>query len=199
MNEYVIKTAPRPQPDGKRLLVVDENAPIRRILSTLGEEWGLRPTTRQTGREALPCSSAGEKFYVAILNVLVLKLDDAILACDDSGAAPVVIATAPAGETQPDRLLLAENNLVNQKVVLHLLAKLGFRTGLAADALEATRLLEETFSDRAHRPWIFTHTANAIECDRGRCLAAGREDYLTKPIKAAGSPPRLTGREPPGY
>lgn len=47
--------------------------------------------------------------------------------------------------------MLAEDNVVNQKVLLHPLAKLGFRADLAAAGLEATGLVVETFSDRARR------------------------------------------------
>ncbi len=262
-----VRVAPRPQLDGKRLLVVDDNSTSRRILSTLGEKWGLRPTTLQTGREALARLAAGEEFDLAILDMLMPELDGAMLAREirgtaagarlplillsslghgpgpeasrlfavqltkpakpaqlfaavttalglaheDPAAPPVVITTAPAGETQPDRLLLAEDNVVNQKVALHLLAKLGFRADLAAngleavaavarqtydvilmdmqmpemDGLEATRLLVETYPERAHRPWIIALTANAMEGDRELCLAAGMDDYLTKPIKPA--------------
>jgi CheY-like chemotaxis protein len=117
---------------------------------------------------------------------------------------PVVAATAKAV-----RVLLAEDNLVNQKVALHMLAALGYRADLAAngleviealerqaydvilmdvqmpemDGLEAARRIVARQPDRTKRPWIIALTANAIEGDRDICLAAGMDDYISKPIK----------------
>ncbi|HTL90661.1 MAG TPA: response regulator, partial [Leptolyngbya sp.] len=108
--------------------------------------------------------------------------------------------------SQPLRILLAEDNVVNQKVALHLLARLGYRADVAGnglevlaalerqtydvilmdvqmpdmDGLEATRQIIQTQSDR---PCIIAMTANAMEGDRQRCLEAGMNDYLSKPIR----------------
>lgn len=117
----------------------------------------------------------------------------------------------PAITPQADRLLLAEDNVVNQKVTLALLHKLGFRADVAAnglevlaaverqpydvilmdvqmpkmDGLEAARRLGQSRSGSDPRPWIIAVTANAMQGDREQCLAAGMDDYISKPIKSA--------------
>ncbi len=126
-------------------------------------------------------------------------------------AAAVVTELVPGvpGETRADRILLAEDNLVNQKVAVHMLARLGFRadvvsTGLEVlaavrrhryalilmdvqmpqmDGLEAARRLIADQPDANLRPWMIALTANAMQGDRERCLEAGLDDYLSKPIK----------------
>ncbi|MEO7412266.1 MAG: response regulator, partial [Opitutaceae bacterium] len=108
-----------------------------------------------------------------------------------------------------EHVLIAEDNVVNQKVALLMLGKLGFRAdvtgnGLEAlealqrqtynvvlmdvqmpemDGLEATRRICQQWQDPAKRPWIIALTANAMQGDRELCMAAGMDDYITKPIK----------------
>ncbi len=110
----------------------------------------------------------------------------------------------------PLRILLAEDNLVNQKVAIRLLAKLGYRVDLAAnglevldalqrqpydlilmdvqmpemDGLEATRRIrEEWLSDE--RPRIVALTAHAHDEARKLCEESGMDDYVTKPVRLA--------------
>jgi CheY-like chemotaxis protein len=51
------------------------------------------------------------------------------------------------------------------------------------DGLEATRRVVAGQPDAAKRPWIIALTANAVQGDRELCLAAGMDDYISKPIK----------------
>jgi len=117
--------------------------------------------------------------------------------------------TAPA-VARAEQILLAEDNAVNQKVAVHLLRNLGFRADVVAnglevleavrrqpydvilmdvqmpemDGLEAARRLVQTRPDPRDRPWIIALTANAMQGDREACLAAGMDDYISKPIKS---------------
>ena len=130
---------------------------------------------------------------------------------DPTADGKTVAPPAPTITPQADRLLLAEDNIVNQKVTLALLHKLGFRADVAADGLEvlaaverqpydvilmdvqmpkmdgleAARRLGQTRTDSAPRPWIIAVTANAMQGDREQCLAAGMDDYISKPINSA--------------
>src|SRR6185295_15792285 len=107
------------------------------------------------------------------------------------------------GARHPLRILLAEDNVVNQKVALRLLGQLGYRADLAAngleaidavgrqaydvvlidvqmpelDGFEASREINRRWS-RAQRPRIVAMTANAMQGDRELCVAAGMDDYV---------------------
>jgi CheY-like chemotaxis protein len=103
---------------------------------------------------------------------------------------------------RPLKILLAEDNVVNQKLALRLLGQMGYRADVASNGIEAiesvTRQpydvilmdvqmpemggLEATQQIRA-QPHIIGITANAMQGDREVCLAAGMDDYIAKPIR----------------
>ena len=111
------------------------------------------------------------------------------------------------GARHPLRILLAEDNVVNQKLAVRLLEKLGYRADIAGNGLEAIEALERQTYDlllsdvqmpemdgleatrriierwSGDRPRIVAMTAEAMAGDRERCLAAGMDDYITKPIR----------------
>ncbi len=110
------------------------------------------------------------------------------------------------GERLPLRILAVEDNATNQKLILLILERLGYRAdsafhGLEAlealsrhtydvvlmdvqmpemDGLEATRRIRQSHGSQ---PRIIAMTANAMDSDRQACLTAGMDDYISKPIQ----------------
>lgn len=117
---------------------------------------------------------------------------------------------SPFDDAPRPRVLVTEDNAVNQKVAQRMLERLGFDSDLACDGQEALDHLDRTdfdlilmdcqmprmdgfeavarirdrHDDRAEIP-IIGVTANAMEGDRDRCLQAGMDDYLSKPLNLA--------------
>ena len=249
---------------GKRLLVVDDNATNRRVLSLQAAKWGMATRDTESPNEALRWIEAGEGFDVAILDMHMPEMDGLALARRIRAARralPLVLFSSlgrrEAGDTEglfdaylakpirqshlfdtlvslfarepaalvaparakpqidpemalrhPLRILLAEDNVVNQKLALRLLQQMGYRADLASNGIEAIESVERQTYDvvlmdvqmpemdgleaskritarwsPAERPRIVAMTANAMQGDRDMCLAAGMDDYITKPIR----------------
>jgi len=262
---YLARDAP--QLAGKRVLIVDDNATSRRILTTVTHSLGMLPRTAASGPEALGWIEQGDMFDVGILDMHMPEMDGVMLAAEirsrpgginlplvllsslggDVAAPPNQFAAtltkpvkpsiisrvlvgllrasptpndptvpAPPRPGLPDReaqrrerVLVVEDNLVNQKVALLQLAKLGYRADVAGNGLEAVqavqrqrydivfmdvqmpemdgheaaRRLHQEFPEAAQRPWIIALTASAMQGDREDCLIHGMDDYISKPIK----------------
>lgn len=256
-----------PQLDGKRVLVVDDNATNCEILLHQTQAWGMRPRATQSPAEAVRWVEAGEQFDLAILDMQMPQMDGLVLAATLHRVPrmvqlPVVILTSmgrqevsrrdreavtaflnkpikqahlyntlvmalggraksilPSRSDQisvdphladrfPLRILLAEDHAVNQKVALQILQRMGYRADVAANGLEALDALRRQIYDVVlmdvqmpemdgleaarricqdwsleRRPWIIAMTANAMQGDRDQCMAAGMDDYISKPIR----------------
>ncbi|MGH8802491.1 MAG: response regulator, partial [Casimicrobiaceae bacterium] len=277
---------------GKRVLIVDDNATNRRVLTLQAAKWGMAPRDTASATEALRWLTEGAAFDVAILDMHMPEMNGVALAkhirelpakepasATQPGSAkepasatlPIVLfsslgrreagdddklfaaflskplhqsqlfdtlagllahdAAQPTAAAQsagpaaaargagpridpgmaarhPLRILLAEDNVVNQKLALRLLQQMGYRADLASngieaiesverqpydvvlmdvqmpemDGLEASREINRRWPDGG-RPRIVAMTANAMQGDREMCLDAGMDDYLTKPIR----------------
>ncbi len=264
---------PRPDIQGVRVLVVDDNATNRRILKEMLSGWGMKPTTTSDGPSALralaDAREEGDAYDLVISDLNMPEMDGLTLAETivgrsllksraiimlTSGARPwqsenltslgvesqllkpakqsevynAVVASlvgrdaaAPSSLSRHElkqivpssrslRILLAEDNQVNQILAIGILEKIGHQVTVASTGVEALKLLQQSEFDVAlmdvqmpdmdgleatrqlrqierstgkHLP-IIAMTAHAMMGDRENCLAAGMDDYLSKPIRA---------------
>jgi len=264
-----------------RVLIVDDNATNRKILSHQLSSWGMIHHETDSGARALEllrlAAAQGNSYDLAILDLMMPGMDGFELARrikDDTiiagthlvlltsygqrgdsptareasvaayltkpirqsqlfdcltkvvskasgvpGKEPVSLATpteliprpAPKEKTvTPYKLiLLAEDNIVNQKVAVRQLQKLGYRVDAVANGREAVEALQRIPYDlvlmdcqmpemdgyeataeirrrerQTKHTIIVAMTANALQGDREKCLAAGMDDYISKPVKS---------------
>jgi CheY-like chemotaxis protein len=259
---------------GRHLLIVDDNATNRRILTLQTRKWGMIPRDAQSGAEALEWLRAGESFDLAVLDMRMPDMDGLMLAGEirklpagqtmplmlltlvgvhserpefssacfaaclakpikpaqlqealcrvlsgSKPAAPIAPVSAKLDATLasrlPLRVLVCDDNVINQKVAIRLLHQMGYRADVAAnglealealdrqpydlifmdvmmpemDGLEATRQIRARLKQPSQFPKyksamiIVAMTASAMQGDREKCLAAGMDDYVSKPVR----------------
>ncbi len=249
---------------GKRVLVVDDNATNRKVLTLQTAKWGMVVRDTESAGQALRWLDSGVAFDVAVLDMHMPEMDGLTLAghihlrrpklplvlfsslgrreagdtqglftaylskplrqshlfdtlarlFSPNGAAEAVVTTvkpkmdAEMAQRHPLRILLAEDNVVNQKLAMRLLQQMGYRADLASNGVEAVESVARQVYDvvlmdvqmpemdgleaarqittrwqSLERPRIVAMTANAMQGDREACLAAGMDDYITKPIR----------------
>jgi len=195
MNEFILANHIRQTPESKCSVVM--------LLSSLLE---MRPETN-------PFRQMGVKTYLT-KPIARSDLHGALLAARDGRPVVAAHSKPDAGisrECVPLRILLAEDNFVNQKVAVRLLEKQGHqvvlaetgREALAAiqkstfdivlmdvqmpdmDGLEATLAIREQERHTGRRLPVIAMTANAMQGDREKCLEAGMDGYISKPVDSA--------------
>jgi PAS domain S-box-containing protein len=144
---------------------------------------------------------------LALRNTLINIFQGTAVFNEDASTRSGYIDTT-MGKAKPLRILLAEDNVINQKVALRLLEKMGYRADISAnglevldalnrqqydvilmdvqmpemDGLEATRQIRELEQDGDHKSYIIAMTAHAMQGDRQWCIEAGMNNYISKPV-----------------
>lgn len=192
---------------------------------TLEEALDALPAVHPPVLACLAQPQAGRRAALSgrgVVDMLTLPVKQSALfnaltvAFTDNGQPPVATLAeplpappdSPAPSPRGIRLLLAEDNAINQKVAVRMLGNLGHHVDIAGngdeavrlwqageyalilmdvqmpvmDGFEATRYIRNREAGGRHHTTIVAMTANAMSGDRERCLSSGMDDYLSKPI-----------------
>ena len=245
--------------EGRRALVVDDDAVNQHYLKAQFTEWGMEVALAADGREALAVLQSDQRFDVILLDLNMPDMDGVALArlIRTSAASrhlPMVLVSStgrhhpsgtqdlfeaiitkparaeelrrilrdvierpqasrepmrPKATTEAGRVIVAEDDPVNQKLILEMLEAYGYQAEVVEngadllealernaynlvlmdimmpvmDGVEATREIIRRYGEK--RPRIIAITARAMHGDREQFLQAGMDDYLSKPINPA--------------
>ncbi|WP_333820455.1 response regulator [Ohtaekwangia sp.] len=248
--------------EGKKVLIVEDNATLRNVLKEEIAYWKLVPVVAESGAQAIEILSHGSDIDLVLVEMQMPGMDGMVLSqtvrqlyptlpivlisvggdesskkhpdifssavskpirqeklsqhilsallnrgdasmVDKAPAKPKL--TADFAKKYPLRILIAEDNRMNQKLAMRILGKLGYDPDIAEngkevleevskenydiilmdvqmpemDGLEATRMIRVCLENQ---PVIIAMTANAMQGDREECIKAGMEDYISKPV-----------------
>ena len=198
-----------PQMDGVMLArrLIQDGLKVPRILMTsLGSRTDMQLAERELFNVCL-----SKPVKPAQLQQALFKAMETVVSKPAPVAAEVK-AEASLASRHPMHILVADDNAINLKVALRLLEQVGYRADVAnngievltaldtkrfdlilmdvqmpeMDGLEATKRIRamEVEVKFSHRHMIIAMTANAMKGDREKCLAAGMDDYIPKPVRA---------------
>ena len=245
--------------EGKKILIVDDNASSANALKNKMEQWKLAPAIASSGKQALEMLSSSKDFDLVLADMTMPEMNGIELSRairEEQPELPIILLISEGeeghkphtelfnsvlikpikqhilskhilsslrnkgkviseGSTQilsadfskkyPLRILIAEDNRINQKLAMKVLGKLGYDPDIAQngkevleevskvnydlilmdvqmpemDGLEATRMIRLCLNIQ---PIIIAMTANTLQGDREQCLQAGMDDYIGKPI-----------------
>ncbi|WP_207428143.1 response regulator [Pedobacter sp. SYSU D00535] len=246
--------------DDKKILIVDDNASVRHLLSRQLAKWSLNTSTTESGKKALEHLASDKAFDLLLIDLVMPEMDGiqlAKLVNEQHPNLPIILLNK-TGDTQhkkhpglfssilnkpirqhrlkeqviaalrnknkttlsadqsklsvdfakqyPLNILVAEDDVMNQKVVIRVLGKLGYEPMIVnngkevleevsqktydvilmdvqmpeMDGLEASRMIRLCLNVQ---PVIIAMTANTLQGDRDECLRSGMDDYISKPVK----------------
>jgi two-component system sensor histidine kinase/response regulator len=178
------------------------------MMSSVGRR-GDAEEARQVGIEAYLTKPVRQSHLYDALATVMNKPEEDTTAPEEEKQLVTTHSLREAKAQSRVRILVAEDNAVNQKVAVRMLEKLGYRADVAANGLEAVEALsripynavlmdvqmpemdgyEATDEIRrreeseGRRTPVIAMTANAMQGDRAKALEAGMDDYVSKPVK----------------
>ncbi|MBW1873699.1 MAG: response regulator [Deltaproteobacteria bacterium] len=201
-----------PEMDGRALgKAIKEDEAIKDIKLILLTSWGQRGDAKRAQEAGFAAYLTNPVRYAQLFDCLTTVLGRESKPDEEKVTEPLVTRHTLAEAKKKSRILLVEDNMVNQKLALLLFGKMGYRADAVGNGKEAVEALENVPYDMVfmdvqmpemdgyqatkairdpqtpvqnHHIPIIAMTANAMKGDRKRCIDAGMNDYIPKPIKA---------------